>query len=217
MKKIIYLLVFFVTILLLVSCAKELGVDPVNPPTKKFVISVAVGPNVTASIPSSKEVASGASLTVDFSIPQGYEIDTVMVDGALASLTNLSYTFSDVTTDHKIKVTSRITTEGILIIPQAFVKDSIYVRAWDTNKWYHYKSTDADSMFFSPDHNFEILRNGKSVSSGKWSVSGTNPTIIMVGDWPWKILSIDEKKLWVILKSENSTSGDDIQYVFTRH
>jgi hypothetical protein len=188
----------------------------------KFAVSVSTSSNITVTYSGPyTELLSGAGLTVAFKLPQYYDVDTVMVDNAKASLTNMAYAFADINANHKIVVTSKITALGtafnLLSMPKAFVKDSIFVRDLGTTKWYYYKSTDRDSIFFHPDYKVEIFRDGKLIGNGTWSVSGTDPIIIMVGTLPWRVLFIDEKRLKVILSSINTTDGEDIQFVFTRH
>ena len=219
MKKIVILLL---AILLLAACEPKGTVDPVDP-VKKFTIEVAPGPNVTSSNTGSVEVISGTNLTVNFNLAQGYEVDNAQVDGVIVLLTNYAYTFLNVTASHKITVVSKIipakkvTAYDLLTMPKPFVIDSLYVRDLNTtNEWGRFKASYQESIFFYPDNKMEIFSDGKLIGNGAWSITSTDPLIINFSGKPWKVLVLDDKNLKVIFTSINSTSGDDIQYIFKR-
>ena len=68
----------------------------------KILVEVVNG-TVTDNI-TEKDVPYNGSCTLHFTANPGYILDTASVDGTTASLINDSYTFSDVTNDHTIRV-----------------------------------------------------------------------------------------------------------------
>ena len=60
--------------------------------------------NGTARPSGTVKVEHGKNQTITFTPNSGYELESVTVDGAGASLTGNSYTFADVTADHSISV-----------------------------------------------------------------------------------------------------------------
>lgn len=202
----------------------------------KFAVTADVSPNITVTYSGpTTDLVSGASLTANFKLPQFYDVDTVLVDKVKASLTNLSYSFSNITVSHTIKVTSKITALGtafnLLSMPQAFVEDSVHVRTLGTTHWGYNKSNLRDSIFFysdyktetlrdgkpSPDYRFEIFRDGKMIGNDTYFLTDNPLTIHFKGGGSWRVLILNEKLLKVIFSSINTTDGEDGQYVFTRH
>lgn len=68
----------------------------------KILVEVVNG-TVTDNI-TEKDVPYNGSCTLHFTANPGYILDTASVDGTTVSLINDSYTFSDVTNDHTIRV-----------------------------------------------------------------------------------------------------------------
>lgn len=227
-KNIIILLLFLSALLLLVSCTKDPGVEPiVDPPVvKKSTISVTAGPNVTVNN-TSFTVVNGESVTVTATVDKYYEIDAVLVDGVAVTIANnlntYSYSFSNITANHSIKVTSKITPLGtsfnLLSMPKAFVQDSIHVRTLGTTHWGYNETSYHDSFFFRPDYKFEIFRDGKLIGEDTYFLTDNPLTINFKGSphGPWRVLILDEKTLKIITYSINTTDGEDIQFVFTHH
>ncbi|MBP0723653.1 hypothetical protein J5Y03_00460, partial [Bacillus sp. RG28] len=81
----------------------------INVTFKKIVhtntITATAGSNGTISPIGSVSVDEGTDQTFTITPDSGYEIDTLKVDGEDAKITNNSYTFTNVTSDHTINVT----------------------------------------------------------------------------------------------------------------
>ncbi|OCT15206.1 hypothetical protein A8709_13975 [Paenibacillus pectinilyticus] len=68
-------------------------------------ITATAGSNGSISPSSSVTVIEGADQTFTITVDSGYIVDTFTVDGTDATLTNNTYTFSNVTSNHTIQVT----------------------------------------------------------------------------------------------------------------
>lgn len=75
-----------------------------NPPTTYYHIDASAGSHGSISPSGRVSVASGSSKTFTFTPDEGYEVATVTVDGTPVDSVS-SYTFTNVTADHKIAVT----------------------------------------------------------------------------------------------------------------
>ena len=126
----------------------------------KYNVSVVTDKNVIASyIGSNTDIAPGGSLGINFKISEYYDVDTVLVDGVKASLANMSYSFSDINADHRIKVTSKINSLGIAfnfltMSTKPFVMDSVLSRNIYKSEWNHNKSV-PETVFFYTDQSRE--------------------------------------------------------------
>ena len=68
-------------------------------------ITASAGENGTISPNGAVVVNEGANQTFTFNPNNGYVIDKVKVDGTAVSVTSNVYTITNITADHKIKVT----------------------------------------------------------------------------------------------------------------
>ena len=81
------------------------GWTEVGPTPSTYTITATAGQNGSISPSGAVTVNVGASQTFTVTPNTGYEVDTLTVDGATATLTNDTYTFTNVTADHTISVT----------------------------------------------------------------------------------------------------------------
>lgn len=72
---------------------------------KHYTISSSAGTGGSISPQGSVSVSSGSSKTFTFTPNNGYEIDTLSVDGKTVYIAGNSYTFENVTSNHTISVT----------------------------------------------------------------------------------------------------------------
>lgn len=88
-------------------------VDPVDPenPAETFTITATAGAGGTIDPSGSVSVAKGEDKTFTIQANNGYRVDKVLVDGENKG-TVTSYTFEDVSADHKIEVSFRRTYTG---------------------------------------------------------------------------------------------------------
>ena len=189
------------------------------PPTYSVTINTSINVTYTTNIPVT-EIKSGSDVNINFTTPIGYDVDTVLVDGVKASLTNKSYKFLNITHNHDIRVTSKINeTFRILTEPRGWVEDSVSVKESD-NTWTHYKSAARDSIFFYPDLRIDIYQKGKLVGNGSWSLSGAkSDTILFGGNYGYHILYIDKNLMKTSTKSQTNNGvspEDNIKVVFIR-
>ena len=190
------------------------------PPTYSVTIKTSSNVTYTTTI-STTEIKSGSDMTINFTTPIGYDVDTVLVDGVKASLTSKSYKFLNITANHNITVTSKINrTFRILTEPKAFVEDSVYLKEID-NTWTPHKSAARDSIFFYPDLKIDIFEKGNKISD-TWSLSGAKSDTLLLGGLYWyTIESIDENKMITSAKAQvvNGPPSNDIntRVVFIRH
>ena len=77
-----------------------------------YVITATAGSNGSISPAGESEVSRGDSITYTITADDGYEIDTVLVDGSSVRVTGTTYTFGNVTADHTISVTFTETSGG---------------------------------------------------------------------------------------------------------
>lgn len=75
-----------------------------TPPIPKYTIVSSHGANGTITPLGDIVVEQGKSQVFVVACNEGYEVDTVLVDGISATLTDDKYTFSNVTADHTINV-----------------------------------------------------------------------------------------------------------------
>lgn len=79
-----------------------------------YIISASAGPGGKISPPGNVSVAAGGSRTFTVTADEGYEVDSVTVNGNKVTLSNNSYTFSNVNADQSISVTFKeVSTEPI--------------------------------------------------------------------------------------------------------
>jgi hypothetical protein len=80
-----------------------------GPSPAAYTISVAVDGNSTATPSGSVSVAAGTNKTIVFAAKSGYEIADVVIDGASvpSAIAAGSYTFSSVSSNHSISITSK--------------------------------------------------------------------------------------------------------------
>lgn len=76
-----------------------------TPPIKRYAITASAGANGTISPTGEVEVEEGKSQTFTITSNEGYEVDTVVVDGVSVSLTDNQYTFTGVSANATISVT----------------------------------------------------------------------------------------------------------------
>ncbi len=74
---------------------------------RTFSISASAGENGGIDPNGIASVTYGGSRVFTFTPADGYEVDTVIVDGEITAVTGNNYTFMDVTEDHTIEVTFR--------------------------------------------------------------------------------------------------------------
>ena len=72
-------------------------------------IAAASGANGSISPGGAVQILSGSSQSFSFEPAEGYELDTVTVDGAAVSVSGSAYQFSNVTADHTISVSFKQT------------------------------------------------------------------------------------------------------------
>lgn len=77
-----------------------------------YVITATAGSNGSISPAGESEVGYKGSITYTITADDGYEIDTVLIDGSSVRMTGDTYTFSNVTADHTISVTFTETSGG---------------------------------------------------------------------------------------------------------
>ncbi len=186
-----------------------------------YSVNIKTSPNVTYTTTiSTTEIKSGSDMTINFTTPIGYDVDTVLVDGVKASLTNKAYKFLNIIANHNITVTSKINERfKILTEPRAWVEDSVSVKEID-NTWSSYKSEARDSIFFYPDLKIDIYQKGKLVGNGNWSLSGAkSDTILFNGKYGYTILYLGENLMKTSTKSQTNSGlspEDNIKTVFIR-
>lgn len=81
-------------------------------PSSSYTINATAGTGGSISPQGSVSVSSGSSKTFKFTPNNGYEIDTLLVDGKIVQIVGDSYTFSNVTSNHTISVTFKKTGES---------------------------------------------------------------------------------------------------------
>ncbi len=81
-------------------------------PSSSYTINATAGTGGSISPQGSVSVSSGSSKTFKFTPNNGYEIDTLLVDGKIVQIIGDSYTFSNVTSNHTISVTFKKTGES---------------------------------------------------------------------------------------------------------
>lgn len=74
-------------------------------PSSGYTINATAGAGGSISPQGSVSVSSGSSKTFNFTPNNGYEIDTLLVDGKTVYIAGNSYTFENVTSNHTISVT----------------------------------------------------------------------------------------------------------------
>ena len=84
------------------------GWTEVGPTPSTYTITATAGANGSISPSGSVSVNAGANQTFTVTPDNGYEVDTLTVDGSTATLTNNTYTFSNVQSDHTISVTFKL-------------------------------------------------------------------------------------------------------------
>jgi len=84
------------------------GWTEVGPTPSTYTITATAGSNGSISPSGSVSVNAGSSQTFTVTPDSGYEVDTLTVDGSTATLTNNTYTFSNVQADHTISVTFKL-------------------------------------------------------------------------------------------------------------
>jgi hypothetical protein len=70
-----------------------------------FTITASAGDNGIISPNGAVEVEAGTDMTFTFTPNSGYEVDQVLVDGSVVTVSGNSYTFTNVTGNHTISVT----------------------------------------------------------------------------------------------------------------
>ena len=86
---------------IIIRATAEAKTEPPTPVKHTITVSVTGG---TASPSGAVQVEDGKDQTITFTPNSGYELKSVTVDNAPASLTGNSYTFTNVTADHSIAV-----------------------------------------------------------------------------------------------------------------
>ena len=86
---------------IIIRATAEAKTEPPTPTKHTITVTVTGG---TASPSGSVQVEDGKDQTITFAPNAGYVLGSVTVDGASASLTGNSYTFTNVTSDHSISV-----------------------------------------------------------------------------------------------------------------
>lgn len=86
---------------IIIRATAEAKTEPPTPVKHTITVSVTGG---TASPSGTVQVEDGKDQTITFTPNSGYELKSVTVDNAPASLTGNSYTFTNVTADHSIAV-----------------------------------------------------------------------------------------------------------------
>lgn len=81
-------------------------------PSSDYTINATAGSGGSISPQGSVSVSSGSSKTFKFTPNNGYEIDTLLVDGKTVQIIGDSFTFSNVTSNHTISVTFKKTGES---------------------------------------------------------------------------------------------------------
>ena len=88
--------------------SKTVRIEGSGTPAVKYTITATAGENGSISPAGAVSVREGRSQTFTFKADAGYEIDTVLIDGAPAAVTNGQYTFENVTADHTISVSYKV-------------------------------------------------------------------------------------------------------------
>lgn len=160
--------------------------DPVV--TKYTIEALVVGTGGT--ITSSVEVVSGENSTVNFNPDVGYDIDVVKVDGVVVP-TDSSYTFKDVTSNHKIEVTYKKNTQGLLMQPPlGWETVSCYQRDVGTTEWKIY-GTHIFTYIFS-ETRANVFLDGKLIGDSKYTIKGDS---LIMGGIRTKIINLTETSL----------------------
>jgi len=118
------------------------------------------------------EVISGKDFTVTFKPDVGYDIDIVKIDGVVSVLTdNLSYTFINVASNHKIEVTYKKNRQGILMqYPLGWETVSCYQRDVGTTEWKTFGTYIYTYIFSETRAN--VFLDGKLIGDGLYFVKG---------------------------------------------
>ena len=96
-------------------------IDPPPVPANKYTITASAGENGSISPSGEVEVEEGNNQTFTIAANEGYEIDTLKVDGVEVS-SAMSYTFENVTAAHTIEVTFKAQE---IIVPPSVEKPTI--------------------------------------------------------------------------------------------
>jgi hypothetical protein len=152
-------------------------------------------------------IPSGSNLPLTIIPAVGFEVDVVKIDGVVTTVTGLTYTFSNVTANHKIEVTFRKSAGYFLTEFKGFVEDSAYVKNSD-GTWSKYVVDPADSIVFYKDTRMETFRNKARISNGNWTTYIKDGIQYIdlgpgAGGSPWQVIILDEKKLKFMLSTQD--------------
>ncbi len=92
---------------------------------KTFTITASSGENGTIGPSGNTTVTYGSDQVYTFTPAEGYEVDTVTVDGETTTVTGNTYTFMDVTDNHTISVTFKV-----------LVKETAWSKTYGHADWY---------------------------------------------------------------------------------
>lgn len=80
-----------------------------------FVITASAGPNGAIAPADSISVSYGSELSFAFVPDPGYSVDTLLVDGSVVPDSTHGYTFSEIMSDHAIRVTFKTGTAAVIV------------------------------------------------------------------------------------------------------
>lgn len=153
-----------------------------TPPTPKYTITSSAGVNGSITPLGEVVVEKGKSQVFAITCNEGYEIDTVLVDGVEVELSGLSYTFSNVEADHTISVSFK----EVMVIALSITGDAYLYKGWNSEPYYlnDGNGTHMAGVTWSVDKSWcTVTQDGTSCTLKFDSLSYVNETIVLTATY----------------------------------